>query len=159
MKNFRKLISAITRGELAGAVIALVLLAITASYVHSKVFFSEERRREKIEKRVHQALIDIASAEISWRQKNPSYTSLQRLVSVSPPYIRPNLRKREVKGYKLKVSSGKNKFYLTAWNPTNKGHAFYIDEDGILCKSKDLADTPRDSHYNPIDCPPGYAEE
>ena len=159
MRNFRVLINAITRGELAGAAIALILLAITVFYVNTKIFFSEERRREKTEQIISQTLIGIASAEISWRGKHSSYTSLQGLVRVSQPYIRPALINGEVKGYKIEVASGKNKFYLTAWNPKNIGHSFYIDEDGILCKSEDLTDTPRNAHYNPVECPPRYVEE
>lgn len=101
----------------------------------------------------------IAAAEISYRATNPEYASLNQLGSEIPPYIDATLASGNKYGYAFAVAtSGANNFYVVAIPESSVNHTFYIDEDGILCKSNDTRASAPSEHVD-IGCPVGFSEK
>ncbi|MFH1504576.1 MAG: prepilin-type N-terminal cleavage/methylation domain-containing protein [Candidatus Omnitrophota bacterium] len=88
------------------------------------------------------ALHTIAAAEIQWRASNNAYASLDQLGPTAPtltlpPYIDATLETGVKQGYTFTVTpnAGVNFFAVADSNNATAGHAFYIDEAGVLCRS------------------------
>lgn len=83
------------------------------------------------------ALHTIAAAEIQWRATNAEYATLVQLGEPTPPYIDATLAGGTKQGYNFVVAGvSATQFYATADSANaSAGHAFYIDEAGVLCRS------------------------
>lgn len=101
----------------------------------------------------------VAAAEIQYRATNPGYAALAILGSANPPYIDTTLAGGSKQGYTFTVVTDNTNgtFAARAVNTAGQGHSFYIDEDGILCRSTGVG-TAAAAHEGTNACPSGYAE-
>ncbi|MCM8820239.1 MAG: prepilin-type N-terminal cleavage/methylation domain-containing protein [Candidatus Omnitrophica bacterium] len=106
------------------------------------------------------ALHTIAAAEIQYRATNPTYGSLSDLGSANPPYIDSTLASGTKQGYNFAVTidSTNDNFFATAVpQKMSAAHTFYIDEDGVLCRSEDVGIPAPNAHIG-SGCPSGFRE-
>ena len=105
------------------------------------------------------ALHTVAAAEIQYRATNPGYAALATLGSATPPYIDTTLAGGSKQGYTFTIVADNTNetFAARAVHANSQGHSFYIDEDGILCRST-AAGTAAAAHEGANACPSGYAE-
>ncbi|MBU2103058.1 MAG: DUF4190 domain-containing protein [Candidatus Omnitrophica bacterium] len=100
----------------------------------------------------------IAAAEVSYESVNSEYASLDQLASQEPPYIVSTLASGTMYGYVFTVVTSPDKnFYAVAVPESTLSHTFYIDEDGILCKSNDRSGSAVSEHVS-SGCPVGFSE-
>lgn len=105
------------------------------------------------------ALHTVAAAEISYRATNPDYATLAELGSATPPYIDSTLSGGSKQGYTFAVTTNAtaDNFFGTAIHGSTQAHTFYIDEDGILCRSDAIGAAVPGSHQA-SGCPSNYTE-
>lgn len=140
-------------------VIGLVMMLIIALLAAIAVPNLMRARTSAQESAAAATMCTISAAELSYRTVNSEYASLNRLGSENPPYIDATLANGKNHGYAFTVvTSGANKFYAVAIPESTVGHTFYIDEDGILCKSNDAIASAPSEHVD-IGCPVGFSEE
>jgi len=101
----------------------------------------------------------ITAAEIQYRATNPTYAYLSRLDDGDLPYIDSELASGTKHGYKFSVDVvSEEMFYATAEpQSSSMAHSFYIDEDGILCRS-DAVNRPVPTSHTDIGCPTDFSE-
>lgn len=109
------------------------------------------------------ALHTIASVELQWRATNPGFASLSQLGSATPPYIDSVLASGTKLGYTFSVTpSSSNDTFFACATPSPilvNAHGFYIDEEGILCRTTTTAPLPDcTSAGQQVSCPDGFAE-
>ena len=105
------------------------------------------------------ALHTIATAEVQYRATHSLYSSLDGLDDDTPPYIDSTLAAGSKQGYDFAVGgiSG-SEFYATAAPQNlNQANTFYIDEDGVLCRSITSGTAAPIAHVGK-GCPVGFAE-
>lgn len=105
------------------------------------------------------ALHTVAAAEIQYRATNATYATLAQLGAAAPPYIDSTLAAGAKQGYNFVAApnAGAN-FYATAAPVTlAQSNTFYIDEDGILCRSN-AAGTAAPAAHTAAGCPGGFTE-
>lgn len=109
----------------------------------------------------------IAAAEVQYRATNPNYATLNQLgpSTSNPPYIdgtlgcaSPPCTKQQFSF--LATPNAGNDFYATAAPLVlSQAHTFYIDEEGILCRSINTGTAAPTSHKGAgITCPAGFTE-
>jgi len=101
----------------------------------------------------------ICAAEVQWRATHPAYASLEEMANARPSYIDASLASGKKQEYNIAVFPNQGiDFYATA-TPDNlaQGNTYYIDEDGLLCRSNSV-NTPAASSHNPAGCPAGFSE-
>ena len=106
------------------------------------------------------ALHTVAEAEIQWRATNATYATLVQLGAATPPYIDSTLAAGAKQGYDFAAApnAGVN-FYATAAPATlAQAHTFYIDEDGVLCRSTATGVAAPLAHHAAVGCPAGLVE-
>lgn len=105
------------------------------------------------------ALHTIAAAEIQYRATNSTYAALSALDDDTPPYIDSTLAAGTKQGYTfVAAANGGVDFYATAAPVTlTQAHTFYIDEDGVLCRST-ATGTAAPAAHTAAGCPAGFAE-
>lgn len=104
------------------------------------------------------ALHTIATAEIQWRASHATYAALAALDDETPPYIDSTLAAGAKQGYAFAATANAGTdFYATAVPTGANARAFYIDEDGVLCRSDAVSGTAIAAHTG-AGCPTGYTE-
>jgi type II secretory pathway pseudopilin PulG len=105
------------------------------------------------------AMHTITAAELAYRYDHSQYARLDQLGEASPPYIDATLAGGNTLGYTFTiVANGAHNFYAVAIPESTVSHTFYIDEDGVLCKShKSMASVPG-AHVEK-GCPVGFSEK
>lgn len=94
------------------------------------------------------ALHAVSVAEVQWRATHPTYASLASLGNATPPYIDNALASSTKQGYIFNVTTNatSDTFFATARQANNQSSTFYIDEDGILCRSNSTGEAEPGSH-------------
>ena len=106
------------------------------------------------------AMHTIVAAEVGWRATNATYATLVQLGAATPPYIDGTLAAGAKQNYAFVAApnAGTN-FYATAVPvPLAAAHSFYVDEDGILCRSTATSVAAAVAHAGALACPVGYVE-
>lgn len=105
------------------------------------------------------ALHTVGAAEIQYRATNASYATLAQLGAATPPYIDSSLASGTKQGYTfVAAANGGTNFYATAAPVTlAQSNTFYIDEDGVLCRSS-ATGTAAPAAHTGTGCPAGFAE-
>jgi len=105
------------------------------------------------------ALHTVAAAEIQYRATHSSYADLDELDDETPPYIDSTLAAGAKQGYDfVAVANSGTDFYATAAPQTlTQAHTFYIDEDGVLCRS-DATNTAAPAAHTAAGCPANFTE-
>lgn len=105
------------------------------------------------------AMHTIVSAEVQYRATHPSYVSLIGLSNETPPYIDSKLASGSRQGYNYTMyDPDASRFYVVAKpEATGQGHAFYVDEDGVLCRSNTTTTITVSGHVD-NGCPSDFAE-
>jgi prepilin-type N-terminal cleavage/methylation domain-containing protein len=105
------------------------------------------------------ALHTVCAAEIQWRATNATYATLAQLGAANPPYIDSTLAGGVKQGYNFSaVPNAGADFYATAAPQVlAAAHTFYIDEDGILCRSN-ATGTAAPAAHTGAGCPAGFTE-
>jgi prepilin-type N-terminal cleavage/methylation domain-containing protein len=108
------------------------------------------------------ALHTIAAAEVQFRATHANYSALANLDDDTPPYIDSTLAGGSKQGYNFAATpvtgSEGSEFYATAAPATlTQAHTFYIDEDGVLCRSN-ATNTAAPTAHTGSGCPSGFAE-
>ena len=105
------------------------------------------------------ALHTVAAAEIQFRATNPTYATLVQLGAANPPYIDSTLAAGTKQGYVFAATPNVGAdFYATAVPQTiAQAHTFYVDEDGVLCRST-ATGTAAPIVHTAAGCPAGFAE-
>ncbi|MDD5069165.1 MAG: prepilin-type N-terminal cleavage/methylation domain-containing protein [Candidatus Omnitrophica bacterium] len=106
------------------------------------------------------AMHTIAAAQIQYRASNPTYASLGTLGNATPPYIDSRLAGGSKQGYNFTSGFSTGANFWAAGEPQDNtaAHTFYIDEDGVICRSSNTSVSAETSHFNGSGCPTGYAE-
>jgi hypothetical protein len=132
----------------------------TADSDRGMVFSLQKQRSIALENSAGSALHMIVSSQYMYRQKNSKYASLGELGSSNPPYIDATLASGKKQGYIYKAVAGENEFYVTAQpqgNDESLQASFYIDEEGMLCKS--IGPNPNaPGKHSTGGCPAGFAQ-
>jgi prepilin-type N-terminal cleavage/methylation domain-containing protein len=116
------------------------------------------------------ALHTVAAAEIQYRATNPNYGNLNELgpTTSNPPYIDSTLGCAAgtdgaaciKQGYSFVTNpvDASDHFWATAApQQLTAAHTFYIDEDGILCRS-DAVNTAAPAAHTGTGCPANFSE-
>lgn len=114
------------------------------------------------------ALHTVAAAEIQWRATNANYANLNELGSANPPYIDRTLGCAAgvdganclKQGYNFAATpqdAADNFFATAAPAVLAQAHTFYIDEDGVLCRSTATGIAAPAAH-TAAGCPANFAE-
>jgi len=107
------------------------------------------------------ALHTVAAAEIQYRATNASYATLAQLGAATPPYIDATLAGGAKQGYNFVATpnGGTNFFATAAPAVLTQSNTFYVDEDGILCRSN-AANTAAPAAHKAAGgtCPAGFSE-
>ncbi len=105
------------------------------------------------------AMHTIVAAEVAYRATHASYAALAALDDEDPPYIDSTLAAGNKQGFTF-ASGGvsASEFYATGAPQTlTQGHTFYVDEDGVLCRS-DAANTAAPTAHTGSGCPANFSE-
>jgi len=107
------------------------------------------------------AMHTILNAQIQWRATNSTYASLSQFDDVTPPYIDSGLASGTKSGYNFTVYAPTvTQFWVCAMHMTSQAHSFYIDEDGMLCRSNQVGQScPLDHRASSQQCPDSYFTE
>ena len=105
------------------------------------------------------ALHTVCAAEIQWRATNATYANLAAMGATNPPYIDSTLAAGQKQNYNFVAApNGATDFYATAAPVVlAQAHTFYIDEDGILCRSTATGVAAPGAH-TAAGCPAGFVE-
>jgi prepilin-type N-terminal cleavage/methylation domain-containing protein len=105
------------------------------------------------------AMHTIVSAEVQYRATHPSYVTLIGLSNETPPYIDSKLASGSRQGYSYVMTDpDASKFYVVASpEATGQGHVFYVDEDGVLCRSDATTGVATPTHVD-NGCPNAFSE-
>ena len=105
------------------------------------------------------ALRTIASVQTQYRATNPVYATLVQLGATTPAYIDSVLASGSRQDYNfISVPNGGANFYAAATPEVlAQARTFYIDEDGILCRSN-ATGTATPAVHNGVGCPAGFSE-
>ena len=105
------------------------------------------------------ALHTVAAAEIQFRATNATYATLAVLGAANPPYIDSTLAAGAKQGYNFVATPNAGvDFYATAAPQTlAQANTFYVDEDGVLCRSS-ATNTAAPAAHTGAGCPAGFAE-
>lgn len=105
------------------------------------------------------AMHTLSAAEQSFRAGNPTYGTLANLISVTPPYIDATLGAGVKQGYTFTVGgTSATQFYSEAVPVTaGSAHSFYLDEDGVLCRSTSINQAALGAHAGGA-CPATHPE-
>jgi len=105
------------------------------------------------------ALHTVLTAEVQFRASNATYANLATLGAANPPYIDGTLAGGVKQGYNFVATpNAGTDFYATAAPATlAQAHTFYIDEDGVLCRS-DATGTAAPAAHTAAGCPAGFTE-
>jgi prepilin-type N-terminal cleavage/methylation domain-containing protein len=105
------------------------------------------------------AMQTIVAAEVQYRATNPIFGTLAQLGAAVPAYVDSNLASGSKQGYNfVVVPNVGTDFYATATpQDINASHTFYIDEDGILCRSNATGTAAPAAHIGP-GCPAAFGE-
>ena len=116
-------------------------------------------RSNAAEANASSAMHTIVASEVGYRATHSTYTNLFNLGAETPPYIDSALSSGTKQGYDFAVSgTSGTQFYATGVpNGTATSHGFYVDEDGILCRSDNITNSAHNSHQG-SGCPSGYSE-
>lgn len=136
--------------------LVVAIIAVLASLAIPNILRSRMFAKEAISANV---LRIICAAEVQWRATNPRYAKLEEMANASPPYIDVSLASGTKQGYTIVVIPNAGiDFYATA-APQNlaQGNTYYIDEDGLLCRSNS-ANTPAPDSHTGASCPAGFSE-
>lgn len=101
----------------------------------------------------------IISVQTAYRATHSQYANLSQLYSDYPPYIDSLLASGNKQGYTFDIDGiSSSQFYVTAVpQVAGRGHSFYSDEDGILCRSNSTNTTMPNAHVG-AGCPSGFSE-
>lgn len=101
----------------------------------------------------------VAAAEIQYRATNPGYATLAVLGAANPPYIDTTLAGGSKQGYTFTaaIDNTNGTFAARAVHAAGQAHSFYIDEDGILCRSNAVGAAAA-AHEGTNACPASYTE-
>ena len=104
------------------------------------------------------ALHTVAAAQIQYRATNASYATLAQLGGATPPYIDATLTTGTKQGYGFAITGQTGVEFRATAIPSVDGqaHSYYIDEDGVLCRSAAVTAQAVPAHA--AACPAGYAE-
>jgi len=107
------------------------------------------------------ALHTVAAAEIQFRATNATYATLAQLGAAVPPYIDAALATGTKQGYSFVATpnAGTNFFATAAPAVLTQSNTFYVDEDGILCRSN-AANTAAPAAHKAAGatCPAGFTQ-
>lgn len=107
------------------------------------------------------ALHTITTAQIQWRASHSTYANLGQLDDETPPYIDSTLAGGAKQGYTFAAApvpgQEGNEFVASAVAQGSNARAYYIDEDGVLCRSDAVTGTAVTAHTG-AGCPGGYTE-
>ncbi len=104
------------------------------------------------------AMHTLSAAEQSFRAANPLYATMVQLSGAVPPYIDVTLGGGTKQGYFFVVAGNTaTQFYATAAPQSLNGHCYYVDEDGVLCRSDAVACAAAVGAHSDA-CPAAYAE-
>lgn len=133
------------------AVVAIIATIVVPNFVRARVDAQETAACA--------TLCTIYTAEISYRAINPQFATLAQLGNTPPPYIDSLLTAGAKQGYTFAASPNtSDTFYVTAVHTAGLAHSFYIDEDGVLCKSNEVGAAAVSTYYDGSGCPTGYME-
>jgi len=152
--------SAFTLAEIMIVVGILVLLAIFAipNVLRARVNAQEAAAAS--------SLRTIVNAQTQWKVANPAYTNLSQLGAASPPYLdsilgcaaSPCIKQGYSFWINIDLARAKRYFFAVAQPQSMQvAHTFYIDEDGVLCRS-DTVNTPAPGVHVDDGCPVGFSE-
>ena len=105
------------------------------------------------------ALHTVLTAEIQWRASNATYATLAQLGAAAPPYIDSTLAAGVKQSYAFVATPNAGvDFYATAAPQTlAQSNTYYIDEDGVLCRSTATGTAAPTAHTG-AGCPANFAE-
>lgn len=105
------------------------------------------------------AMHTIVAAQVAYRATHSNYAALAALDDDDPPYIDSTLAAGSKQGYDFATGGVQpSQFYATAAPQTlTQGHTFYIDEDGVLCRSN-ATNTGAPNAHTGAGCPASFAE-
>ena len=109
------------------------------------------------------ALHTILTAEVQYRASNASYATLTELGAATPPYIDGTLGcaappcVKQGYSFLATVNAGTDFYATGAPGTLAQAHTFYIDEDGVLCRS-DATGTAAPGAHTAAGCPAGFTE-
>jgi type IV pilus assembly protein PilA len=105
------------------------------------------------------AMHTVIAAEVAYRATHSQYADLADLDNDTPPYIDSILAAGNKQGYTFGTGGvNGSSFYVTGTPQTSgQAHSFYIDEDGVLCRSNATNATAPNAHTG-TGCPTGFAE-
>ncbi|MFA5272377.1 MAG: hypothetical protein WC412_08615, partial [Candidatus Omnitrophota bacterium] len=105
------------------------------------------------------AIHTIVSAEVQYRATHSSYVPLTGLANETPPYIDSKLASGSRQGYNFVMyDPDASKFHVVATpQAAGQGHLFYVDEDGVLCRSDATTGVSTPTHVD-NGCPNGFSE-
>ena len=105
------------------------------------------------------AMHTIVAAQVQYRATHSNYSTLDALDDDTPPYIDSTLANGSKHSYNFNVSGvSPSEFYVTgAPVSLSQAHTFYIDEDGVLCRS-DATNTSAPGAHTGSGCPANFSE-
>jgi prepilin-type N-terminal cleavage/methylation domain-containing protein len=109
------------------------------------------------------AMHTLVAAETQYRATHNNFTTLDELGNATPPYIDQTLGcssppcTKQGYGFNLTVDNA-SAFFATAVPSDGKAHCFYIDEDGVLCRSDDDTCNSAVGSHSASGCPSAYNE-
>ncbi|MBN3040672.1 MAG: prepilin-type N-terminal cleavage/methylation domain-containing protein [Candidatus Omnitrophica bacterium] len=105
------------------------------------------------------AMHTLVAAQVAYRATHSNYATLASLDDDDPPYIDSTLAGGNKQGYTFATGGvTPAQFYATAIPQTlTQGHSFYVDEDGVLCRSNST-NTGAETSHTGSGCPSNYGE-
>ena len=102
----------------------------------------------------------ISSGQMQYRATSSNYATFAQLSAATPPYIPAQLSATGIaKGYNFTVTpnGGANFFATASPQVLAQAHTFYIDEEGLLCRSNSENTAAPGGHIG-NGCPVGFTE-
>jgi len=105
------------------------------------------------------AMHTLVGAEVQYRATHSSYVGLSGLANETPPYIDSKLASGVRQGYNFTMyDPSASRFYVVAIpEAAGQGHTFYVDEDGVLCRSDATTGVSVSGHVD-NGCPTTFSE-
>jgi type II secretory pathway pseudopilin PulG len=152
MENIRK-IKSFTLVEIMIVVGVILLLASIAIPNLLRARFTSQ------ESVAMGALRALVTAQTSYRATHSRFASLDELYAENPPYIDSILASGNKQGFTFAVGEAlASRFYLTAAPQVSpQGHSFYVDEDGVMCRSDATGASLPNAHVA-SGCPGSFSE-
>ena len=105
------------------------------------------------------AMHTIVAAEVAYRATHSAYATLSALDDDDPPYIDSTLASGNKQAYTYVTGNVTGSTFIATAVPQTitQGHSFYIDEDGVLCRS-DNTNTAAPTAHTGAGCPANFSE-